>query len=390
MDRAQLRNMIASGRAVALDCYEVGNEIQPDDPIGLLFKTRIMNHSVILKRFEPALATARQPVVVTTVVYFPYDIHNRYDGGESLDFNAYSFHSDLSFKITKDEITTEIQEQIHEDMEVLKLINSMHSLDPFMFKSKAEQMEVADTIHDAYFAISPKEWEKIRTPIRDKIQTLVTKALGESTGLDDKLAREQYIEKFLLKIWEAKDIEGIEPFVQAMQLQPEQAPDVFFAWKAVCYYQVRFAELLKPLQTMFKWVGHGQLCFPADHPSLTNEEYENIQRKRDLLRQKMRDGYISTQKVLNAYEHSYVEFVNNDRPQAFISFLEKSENSYLLLAKHVSIATHSLNLWKWYVKQYNAEMVRKPFMELFEGLNTLYGVNHTPEHVSAQGNRYAS
>ena len=109
MDRAQLRNMFASSRAVALDCYEIGNEIPPYDPAGLLFKTRIMNHSVILKRFEPALATARQPIVVTTVVYFPYDTKNRFDGGESLDFNAYSFLSDLLFKITKDEITHEIQ-----------------------------------------------------------------------------------------------------------------------------------------------------------------------------------------------------------------------------------------------------------------------------------------
>ena len=175
-----------------------------------------------------------------------------------------------------------------------------------------------------------------------------------------------------------------------MQLQPEQAPDVFFAWKAVCYYQARFAELLKPLQTMFKWVGHDQLCFPADHPSLTNDEYENFQRKRNALREKMREGYISAHKVLNAYEHSYVEFVDNDRPQSFITFFEKSENSYLLLANHVSIATHSLNLWKWYVKQYSPEMVRKPFMELFEGLDTLYGVNHASGQVSAIGNRYAS
>lgn len=378
--------MIASGRAVALDCHEIVSEIPKDDPIGPLFKTRIMNHAVILKRYEPALATARQPIVVTTVVHFPYDINNRYDGGESLDFNAYSFHSDLSFKIAKDDTTTEIQEQIHGDMEVLKLINAMHSLDPFMFKSKAEQMDVADKIHEAYFAISPKEWDKIRTPIRDKIQTLVTKALGEVSGLDDKLAREQYIEKFLMKIWEAKDVEGIEPFVQAMQLEPARAPDVFFAWKAVCYYQVRFAELLRPLKTMFKWVGHDDLCFPVDHVSLSNEEFKSLQRRRDTLREKMREGYIGAHKVLNAYEHSYNEFVNNDRPQSFISFLEKSENSYLLLANHVSIATHSLNLWKWYVKQYSPEMVKVPFKELFEGLSTLYGTDNPTANVD----RYAS
>jgi len=383
MDRSQLRNMIASGRAVALDCYEIGSEIPAADPVGQLFKTRVMNNSVILKRFEPALATARQPVVVTTVVYFPYDIKNRYDGGESLDFNAFSFHSDLSFKISKDDTSAEIQDQINSDMEVLSLINSMHSLDPFMFKSKAEQQDKADSIHEAYFAISPKEWDKIRIPIREKIQTLVTKALGDSSGVDNKLAREQYIEKFLMKIWEAKDVNGIEPFIQAMQLEPARAPDVFFAWKAVCYYQVRFSEVLKPLQTMFKWVGHDQLCFPVDHAGLSNEEYESIQHKRDNLRKKMRDGYIGAQKVLQMYEHSYNEFVNNDRPQAFINFLENSENSYLLLANHVSIAAHSINLWKWYVQQYNAEMVRKPFLELFEGLISLYGVNPAPERVMA-------
>ena len=59
MDRSQLRNMIASGCAVALDCYEIGSAIPADDPVGQLFKTRIMNNSVILKHFEPALATAR-------------------------------------------------------------------------------------------------------------------------------------------------------------------------------------------------------------------------------------------------------------------------------------------------------------------------------------------
>ena len=390
MDRSQLRNMIASGRAVALDCHEIVSAIPKDDPLGPLFKTRIMNHSVILKRYEPALATARQPIVVTTVVHFPYDINKRYDGGESLDFNAYSFHSDLSFKISKDETTTEIQEQIDADMDVLKLMNAMHSLDPFMFKSKAEQMGFADRIHEAYFAISTKEWDKIRTPIRGKIQALVTKALGEVSGLDDKLAREEYIEKFLLKIWEAKDVNGIEPFVQAMQLEPARAPDVFFAWKAVCYYQVRFAELLKPLKTMFKWAGHDDLCFPVDHVSLSNDEYKGIQRKRETLRQKMREGYIGAHKVLNAYEHSYNEFVNNDRPQSFISFLEESENSYLLLANHVSIATHSLNLWKWYVKQYSPEMVKVPFKELFEGLNTLYGTGNAPDNAAANTKRYAS
>lgn len=229
MDRSQLRNMIDSGRAIALDCYAIGQAIPPDDPVGLLFESDIMNKSVLMKRYEPTLPTARQPVIVTTPVYFPYDFNNPYDGGESLLFNDIGFHSNLSYKIGMGNVSADLQERIDADMNVLRMIDSMHSLDPFLFRSKAEQCEADEGIHEAYFAISPREWEKIRQPIRDKISKLVTKALSDMGNGDDRLAREQYVERFLMKIWEAKDIEGIEPFIKAMQIEPERAPEIFFA-----------------------------------------------------------------------------------------------------------------------------------------------------------------
>ena len=41
-----------------------------------------------------------------------------------------------------------------------------------------------------------------------------------------------------------------------MQIQPENAPEVFFVWKAVCYYQVRYNDMLNSLKALFQWVGH--------------------------------------------------------------------------------------------------------------------------------------
>lgn len=383
MDRSQLRNMIDSGRAIAMDCHAISKSIPPDDPIGMLFQNRVLNNSVLMKRYEPALRTARQPVIVTTVVYFPYDFNDIYDGGESLDFNMGGFHEALSFKIAKGDAPTDIQDKVEADMNVLKLINSMHSLDPFMFKSKAEQQNALEAINDAYFAISAEEWDKIRTPIREKIQTLVSKALGSLGAGEDEKARNQYVERFLMKIWEAKDVQGIEPFIKAMQIEPARAPEVFFAWKAVCYYQVRFTELIEALKVMFQWVGNNQLCYPVDFVSLSDPEQRLIREKRALLRDKMRQGYIDAHEVLGAYEHSYNEFVENDRPQTFMKFLENAENSYLLLANHVSVATHSVNLWKWYVEQYGPELRWGQFREVFEGLNILYGVEKGPASPSA-------
>ena len=342
MNRSQLCNMIESGRAVASDCYAIGKSIPDGDSIGQLFQNDILNKSVILKRYEKAPPSVEQPVRVNTLIYFPYDFDNAYDGGESLDFGDAGFQSALAFKISKGDPTTELLERIGEDMKILHLLDSMHSLDPFLFKSKAEQADMEEGIHPEYFAISDQEWDAIRLPIRDKISKLVDMALGESKGgTAEKLAREQYVERFLTKIWQAKDVEGIEPFIKAMQIAPERAPEVFFAWKAVCYYEVRFDLLQEELKALFQWVGHNQLCYPVNHIVLTPEEQSKIKDRRNSLRENMRDGYIMARKVIDEYERSYDQFVLEDKPQMFLSFLENAENSYLGLAARVSGATHS-------------------------------------------------
>lgn len=210
----------------------------------------------------------------------------------------------------------------------------------------------------------------------------MSKALGgndDSESVAAKLAREQYVERFLMKIWQAKDIDGIEPFVKAMQIEPHRAPEIFFAWKAVCYYQVRFQELRADLRTFFQWVGNNELCFPLDTLGMSEDEKESILGRRDRLRAKMRDAHIKANNVISEYENSYVQFIEEDKPQLFMAFLENSANPYLNLASHVSSATHSINLWKFYMAQFGGQLRRAQFMELFDGLTMLNSINKTAE-----------
>jgi hypothetical protein len=379
MNRSQLCNVIESGRSVALDCYAIGGTITDDDPVGRLFENDILNKSVILKRYESAASDATGNVTVSTLVYFPYDFENVYDGGESINLNDKRFVTALAQKIAQGEGSRELIERINEDMPVLKLFESMHSLDPFLLRSKAEQLDMEDKFHELYLAISQQEWEKIRGPIREKIYKLVTKALGSLGKPGDNLVREEYVERFLMKIWLAKDIDGIESFIKAMQIAPEMAPSVFFAWKAVCYYQVRFNELIGELKKVFQWVGSDETCFPIDPMRLLPEEQRKIRMRRAALRTKMRNGYIAANAVLNLYDKSYDTFVDEDKPQKFIDFLGNAEKSYLSLAAHVSVATHAVNLWNLYVKQHGARMRYEQFIELFEGMNMLYGVEDIVE-----------
>ncbi|MDD9915266.1 MAG: hypothetical protein OXT01_11455 [Rhodospirillaceae bacterium] len=65
-----------------------------------------------------------------------------------------------------------------------------------------------------------------------------------------------------------------------------------------------------------------------------------------------------------------------------MSFLQNSDASYLSLASNVSVATHSINLWKWYVEHYGQSMPNENFSELFDGLNNLFGVEYVSEEIT--------
>ena len=375
MARSQLRNIIDSGRSIALDCYAIGGSIADDDPVGKLFKTDVMNKTVVFKRFEGGGSDENGPVRIDTTVYFPYDFNEVYDGGESVNLSDKSFQKVLAYKISNGAATKEMMKRIAMDLKIVHLLGSLHSLDPFIFRSKAEQTGIDGLIHPAYFAISEEEWDAIREPIREKISRLVSKAVsgGSSESKDEQ------VERFLNKIWEAKDIDGIEPFIKAMQIEADRAPEVFFAWKAVCYYQVRFAAIQDDLKALFLWVGSNDLCYPSDFPNMTPDEETRIKGLRDKLRQKMRGGFVEANKVLNAYEESYNQFVHDDRPQAFMKFLQNSDASYLSLASSVSNAAHAISLWRSYVKRFGDSMPKQYFMELFDGLTHLYDVKHVGE-----------
>lgn len=323
--RSQLRNIIDSGRAIAIDCYAIGKTIDNEDPVGRLFKTDVMNKTVVFKRFLGDDKPKDGAVAIDTTVYFPYDFDKVYDGGESISMQDEGFQKTLAMKISHGTASKDMMKRIAQDLQILNLFQTLHSLDPFIFRSKAEQAGIDESIHPAYFAMSASEWEAIREPIREKIARLVSRALGSVEGK----SQDKQIERFLAKIWEAKDIDGIEPFIRAMQIEPERAPETFFAWKAVCYYQVRFRDLLPDLKTLFGWVGNNHLCFPSDHVALRFDDKRRIKNLRESLREKMRDNYLEANKVLGAYEDSYNQFVHEGQPQGFMSFLQNSDESYL-------------------------------------------------------------
>ncbi len=259
MDRQQLARAIDVGRSSALNCFEMTkdirkqiNSIDKDDPRKNLFANSILNDGIYFKVIETSQISGQLVYSVETLAYFPYNLENIYEGGDSVLFSDPKFFAKLYDKTGIDTRSEEDQKKIEHVRPILEMIEALPTLDPFLLKSKAQQLGIEDRIHPSYFNISLDDWRRIQAPIRKKISDLVLRALG-GDGDEDDPAIEQHVSKFLAKIWEARDVDGIEDFVESLEIPVEKAPELFFAWKAICFYQVQFQTISQHLKTLYAW-----------------------------------------------------------------------------------------------------------------------------------------
>jgi hypothetical protein len=373
MDRVQLEQVIDAGRSAALNCIEIGVTIPDTDPIGKLFRNEALNRSIFFKVMEQITSLHHTISIVQTLIYFPYNTRNVYEGGDSILFDDPAFHRLMKVKTAVDTKTRQGQMDYVMDLEIIEMLHSLPALDPFLFKSKAEQLDLLDRVHPNYFNIDATEWEAIRRPIRQKILLLVRSAF-EGHMTSDLAARQmdKMAERFLEKIWEAKDIKGIEPFVNAMNVAPDKAPQLFFAWKAICFYQSQFENHKAELKSFFSWIGDDTLARPMDVMRLNRAERERLERRLAALRARIRHSYQKVIKILRTYEDSYRVFVEQHEPQPFREFLSSADDHYQEIAACLSAASHAAKIWREKTLRYGDRLNYEHYRSLIRSLCVLF------------------
>ena len=380
MDRSQLGQIIDAGRSSALNCLAIGQTVPDADPIGKLFRNEALNRAMFFKVMEQITSLHHTVSIVQTLIYFPYNLDNVYEGGDSILFDDPNFHRLMQVKMDINTKSRQGQINYVMDLELIEMIHSLPSLDPFLFKSRAEQLDLLDRIHPNYFNIDEAEWEQIRGPIRAKILKLVK---GAFAGEDAAKAQDKRLDvlanRFLDKIWEAKDVRGIEDFVRSMDIPPHDAPELFFAWKAVCYYQSQFQKRQALLRAFFTWIGDDALARPIDISRLTRGDRDRLERDLAALRGRIRQSYQKIVTILRTYEDSYQQFVDKHEPKAFKEFLASADDHYQEIAACLSAASHAASIWRDTTERYGDRLNYDKHRGL---LNTLCILFDAKVHVS--------
>lgn len=376
MDRGSLSKVINAGRSTAFNVHEIARRIPADDPVGKLFRNKTLNEAMFFKIMERNETQYSTVSTVQTLMYFPYNLANVYEGGDSILFDDPGFNRMLRVKTGADSKSEESQVDYVMDLEILEMIYSLPTLDPFLLKSKSEQLDLDERIHPYYFNISEQDWKRIRSPIRTKIRTLVRRAYMVDGDVSvEKM--EEHVSRFLTKIWEAKDIVGIEDFVRSMGIPEERAPELFFAWKAICYYQVQFEDFLPQLKSFFAWLGDDKVAVPTDWARLMPDDRDRVEYALLGLRDKVRDTYRSIKFVLSNYEQSYRAFIDDNQPRAFKDFLSTADEDYTNLATCLSANVHAINVWSKTIDNYGERLRYEQFNEMFDTLSILFDMRRS-------------
>jgi len=393
MDRETLARTIDVGRTSTLKCFETSKDIaaisadvSKGDPGRTMFLNRYLNDSILLKVVESEMSRGKRIFRIETLIYFLYNHKNIYEGGDSMLVKDRQRTEKLKIKCGLDPTNEEKIEDYRWDIDMLDLLNSLPTLDPFLMKCKVQQSGIEDQISPAYFNISLQEWKRLQGPIREKIEALVRRALNVEAEETSKEV-EAHVSKFLKKIWEARDVEGIEDFVKSLDLTPERAPEMFFAWKAICYYQSQYETIKPAMRDFFGWFGDPKKALPADMNALGTEAKKRILAEMNAVRGRMRDCYMTIEQSLKNYEDSYWQFIKEGKAAGFIGFLSEADRHYMELAACLSSIAHGINLHQDQIRRTDedTQLLSEQHRILLDCLIGVFGADEQP-----QGMRMAS
>lgn len=331
MSATYLKPMLDAGSSRVFNVNEMTRRIQAKDPAAqLFFRNKPLNTVVLIKDTVPA-SERNGGRHTGTKLYFPFDDNNIYEGGRSIFIHDSSVRQAIVGKLGKETVQ---QDVLEEDMKILRVLDKLPSLDPFLMKDVFRLEGIA--MNDAYFEVSAETWSEIESFILQRFEPLVAAAFPDAMSSDEK-AR-QLVEK----VWEASDLKALQPLVEAFRLPEGEALTIFSSWKGIIFYSFEYERLQAQLVELFKWLMEIKVPFGAKTPDERKEFLVNL----ESAKKQLRAEWQVIESVLREYEGGYDKaFREKTSLTEFLAFLRKSNQAYWDLGNSLGKAGQAIYCW---------------------------------------------
>jgi len=338
----------------------------PDWAARPIFRTPVLNRALIIKhrlrRNETDLFTGRRQVATKVVI--PIDDEDLKTGGRYVFVNQIGFERMMAeaFGVAP----------THPDIETLRLIDKLPSLDPFLLREQLRRGGLDPA--PCYFSISDSDLQRMQAFVHGEIEPLVTLSLGGDTVA----VASESAARMAAKILSNTPGDQLEALRQTLRLAPEQYQEGVFCWKGFLYYKWTLSTLLGEVAVVAEAVRTIKPTGKIDRPAR-----EHLDRSRAVLRGRIIRTCDEVSRTLRVYDDAYARLTQEGRPTAFRDFLLDAPSMFAKLGDQLGAVQHIVSYWRFRFRPAAHPPGVEELMDIFMDFETgLLGRGESPDDLA--------
>jgi hypothetical protein len=326
-----------------------------------IFKIAKLNGAILLKQSDSeGLSGCAGVSPIHTKIFIPFDRRRPEDGGASFVFTPSRLRGAIVDLVGERNVK---HEDLAADTELITIFDRVPTFSPYLIKDILERANLR--IPEGYFAIPDREAAMIKQRMRARLRPLVATAFGGA----GKSVSETSIERLVQMLWELKDMDELAPLVAAFKIAPEHAPEIFYSWLGIAFFENEYVKLQPHLKRMAGWMGSRTTPREALPRDLLDHYQHSVGRVRVLLQLHWKRSL----SILQDYTATYKELVGATATAArFIAFLRHSKAHFWTLGGSLGRLEQSVEIWEQFCSRVDYDaLTYERANELFNMLNLI-------------------
>jgi hypothetical protein len=339
----------------------------PDHKAKPLFLSQALNRSILLRhrvRSDEGYMFST-PRSVATKIIVPFDEQELRLGGRSFFVDQTGY-----FETLQQIGNYRDDHSAGRDEEVLRLIDSVPSLDPFLLR---EHLRINGfDIADAYFEISLGDRKRMYEYVAKNIAGLIQRATGAASN-----SYAFSTQKMVSALLSTEVDEKLEPLRLTLGLDGRDFREGVFSWRGFLYYKWSMADFLPKVRSVLRdvrAVRAGNIKTAEQGLYLTEAKSRIV----EAVQQAGRD----VSDALKTYDQAYGALIEGNDAQAFRSFLLDAPRMFLELGEKSGALSHMASFWQYrFPKGQSVRVDAEELTIIFQGFESSFGIG-TPQHLA--------
>lgn len=322
----------SSTRVLNLSAFAVAEKDNPEYRKAPFFASQVINESIVLKHRlrTDELDFFKRPRTVATKIIIPFEKTDLRVGGRSFFVEQRGYES-----LLKEVGNYSSEDAIRRDLEVLRLIDMLPSLDPFLLREhlRANGFEPAS----CYFAISNADQERMFRYAANEVRRLMVLAVGTQGGVGHAPTN-----RMVSALLSNEVNDRLEPLRLTLNLDPSEFSEGIFSWRGFLYYKWSLMEFWPHLVNVL-----GELKKVKPVGVASTQDIAQIEAAKRSIIQGVRAHNEDVRRIIGVYDKAYGHLIERQDPQMFREFLLDAPKLFIEMGEKLGVMSHVTSFWQY-------------------------------------------